>query len=120
MSKSGNDATRQTRRAFMSNAAAAAAGLSIVPRDVLGGPGRIAPSDRVNIAAVGVGGMGRQNLAALSSQNLVAFCDVDWGFVDGRFADIPKQAEGAAKRVKDAADAGQKERAQRQLDGWTN
>jgi predicted dehydrogenase len=63
--------------------------------------------------------MGRQNLVALSSQNLVALCDVDWGFVDARFADIPKQAESAAQRVKDATDPAQKERAQRQFDNWT-
>jgi predicted dehydrogenase len=120
LSKSGNDAARQARRAFIRDAAVTTAGLIIVPRHVLGGPRRPAPSDRVNIAAVGVGGMGRQNLAALSSQNLVALCDVDWGFVDGRFADIPKQAEGAAQRVKEATDPAQKERAQRQLTGWND
>jgi len=108
------------RRNFMRNAAAAAATFTIVPREVLGGSRRIAPSDRVNIAAVGVGGMGRQNLAALSSQNIVALCDVDWSFVDGRFADIPKQAEAAAKRASEAADPVQKERAQRQFNNWND
>ena len=37
--------------------------------------------------------MGRANMQALSSMNLVAMCDVDWGFVDARFADIDKQIE---------------------------
>ena len=50
-------------------------------------------SDRVNIAGVGVGGMGRANMQALSSMNLVAMCDVDWSYVDTRYADIPKQIE---------------------------
>ena len=50
----------------MRTAAAAAAAFTILPRRVLGGPRHIAPSDRVNIAAVGVGGMGRANLQALS------------------------------------------------------
>jgi len=49
------------------------------------GPRHIAPSDRVNIATVGGGGWGASNLTALSSQNLVAMCDVDWAFVDSRF-----------------------------------
>ena len=106
------------RRDFMRSAAAAAAAFTIVPREVLGGTRHIAPSDRVNIATVGVGGMGRQNLAALSGQNLVALCDVDWGFADRRFADIPNQVEAAAQRLKDASDDTQKARAQSQLQGW--
>jgi predicted dehydrogenase len=83
------------RREFV-HAAAGAAAFTILPRAVLGGSRRIAASDRVNIAAVGVGGMGRQNLAALSSQNLVALCDVDWSFADSRFADIPQQISQAS------------------------
>ena len=59
----------------------------------------------MNIAAVGVGGMGRANLHALASQNIVALCDVDWSYVDARFADIPKQIENAQKRAQEATDA---------------
>ena len=81
------------RRQFVRNAALAAAAFTIVPRHVLGGPRHIAPSDRVNIAGVGVGGMGRANMQALVGQNLVAMCDVDWSYVDTRYADIPKQIE---------------------------
>ena len=80
----------------------AAAAFTILPGHVLGGPRHIAPSDRVNIAGVGVGGMGRANMQALSSQNIVAMCDVDWSFVDARFADIPKQIEAASKRLGEA------------------
>jgi predicted dehydrogenase len=68
-----------SRRGFMAGAAAAGAALSIVPRRVLG-KGFTPPSDLLNIAGVGVGGMGRANLIALSSQNIVALCDVDWGY----------------------------------------
>ena len=110
------------RREFMRGAAAAAAAFTIVPRSVLGGTKHTAPSDRVNIATVGCGGMGRQNLSALSSQNLVAMCDVDWGFVDSRFADIPKQLEAAQQRLKDATDkndAVQQQRARDQIQGFT-
>ena len=108
------------RREFVRNAAATAAAFTILPGRGFGKSRRIAPSDRVNIAAVGVGGMGRQNLMALSSQNLVALCDVDWRFVDGRFADIPKQAESTAQRLKDATDPATQQRAQQQLTGWND
>jgi predicted dehydrogenase len=66
------------RRKFLSQAAAAAA-FTIVPRHVLG-RGFVPPSDKLNIAGIGVGGMGRANLINLASQNIVAFCDVDWGY----------------------------------------
>src|SRR4051812_15692943 len=106
------------RREFMRNAAAATAAFTILPRHVLGKSKRIAPSDRVNIAAVGVGGMGRANLQALSSQNIVALCDVDWRFADSRFADIPKQLDQARERLAQASDDTQRQRAQGQIDGW--
>jgi predicted dehydrogenase len=66
------------RRTFLQQAAVAAAGVTIVPRHVLGGAGWTAPSDTLNIAGVGVGGMGKSNLAAVASQNIVALCDIDW------------------------------------------
>src|SRR6478735_5646582 len=106
------------RREFMRNAAAATAAFTFLPRDVFGKSKRRAPSDRVNIAAVGVGGMGRANLQALSSQNIVALCDVDWSFADSRFADIPKQLEQAQQRLAQATDDSQKQRAQAVIDGW--
>jgi predicted dehydrogenase len=68
-----------SRRRFLADAAVTGATLTIVPRHVLG-RGFPAPSDTLNIAAVGVGGVGRTNLINLSSQNIVALCDVDWGY----------------------------------------
>lgn len=58
---------------------AAAAGVMIVPRHVLGGPRYQAPSDRVNVATVGYAhGMGTSNTrAAAKEANIVALCDVD-------------------------------------------
>jgi len=53
------------RRRFMASAASAAAAATILPRHVLGGPRFVAPSDKVNVAVVGVGGQGRTNLRAL-------------------------------------------------------
>src|SRR6266404_1706394 len=66
------------RRKFLSQAAATAA-LTIVPRHVLG-RGFVPPSDKLNIASIGVGGMGRANLINVASQNIVALCDADWGY----------------------------------------
>src|SRR6478736_4945783 len=73
-----------SRRKFMTTVAATGAGLTIVPRHVLG-RGFQAPTDTVNIATVGIGGMGGSNTRNLMSQNIVAVCDVDWGYAEKRF-----------------------------------
>lgn len=71
------DSKNITRREFMGRTAIAAAGLMIVPRHVLGGPGYQAPSDTLNIGCVGVWGKGASDIAAVSTENIVAVCDVD-------------------------------------------
>src|ERR1700682_1834574 len=73
-----------SRRTFLADATATAAAFTIVPRHVLG-RGFTPPSDMLNIAGVGVGGMGRANLINLASQNIVALCDVDWGYAGKSF-----------------------------------
>jgi predicted dehydrogenase len=67
-----------SRRQFVGTVAATAAGLTIVPRHVLGA-GFQAPSDTVNVAVVGYAhGMGSNNLRnAMQSDNIIALCDVD-------------------------------------------
>jgi predicted dehydrogenase len=84
-----------SRRDFM-GAAAAVAAFTIVPRHVLGGPRQIPPSEKVNIAGIGVGGQGGGDIEAVSSQNIVALCDVDWGRAGGTFSRHPN-----AKKYKD-------------------
>lgn len=69
------------RREFLKGTALSAASFMIVPRHVLGGKGFQAPSDTVNVAAIGAGGMGSSNMSRLTSQNIVALADVDWSRV---------------------------------------
>jgi hypothetical protein len=78
------------RRKFIGGSMAAAATVSIVPRHVLGGVGFKAPSDTLNIAGVGVGGMGKGNLDRMTSENIVALCDVDWKYAKRTFDAFPK------------------------------
>jgi predicted dehydrogenase len=71
------ESTGISRRTFVSGVAAAG-GLLIVPRHVLGGPGYQPPSDTVNVATVGyLQGMGANNTRAIRTENIVALCDVD-------------------------------------------
>lgn len=99
-----------TRREFIKGATLSAAAFTIVPRHVLGGPGFIPPSDKVNIAGVGVGGMGRANLLNLSSQNIVALCDVDWDYAGKSFERLSTtDMERAQTRLKEAKDDKQRQ-----------
>ena len=59
--------------------AAAAAAVTIVPRHVLGGLGQTPPSEKLNIAGVGIGSRGREDLAEVNSQNIIALADVGLG-----------------------------------------
>jgi predicted dehydrogenase len=77
------------RRTFLASAAAATAGLTIVPRHVLGGQAAPAPSDKLNLACVGVAGMGRHNLARCETENIVALCDVDFARAEEFFQKYP-------------------------------
>jgi predicted dehydrogenase len=79
-----------SRRQFVSRTAAFAAGLTIIPGGVITAKGRLAPSDKLNIAGIGVGGMGRSNMGALKSENIVALVDVDWKKAEKCFADFPQ------------------------------
>jgi predicted dehydrogenase len=69
--------------------AAAAASFLIVPAHVLGGQAGTAPSDKLNIAGVGVGAMGAGYVRECESQNIVALCDVDHAFAAHTFARYP-------------------------------
>ncbi|HKO79078.1 MAG TPA: hypothetical protein VJU78_01725, partial [Chitinophagaceae bacterium] len=50
------------RREFISTAAAASVAFTILPRHVLGGPGYVAPSDKINLAYIGCGTQGLREM----------------------------------------------------------
>src|SRR5487761_2227497 len=81
------------RRAFLTTSAATVAALTLIPRHVLGGPGQTPPSEKLNLAFIGAGGRGADDIAELKGENIAALCDVDWE----RAADIFKQFPNAAK-----------------------
>jgi len=78
-----------SRRRFL-NTTAAAAVFTIVPRHVLGGPGYTPPSEKLNIACIGAGGKGRSDIANISTENIVALCDVDEKRAAPTFKKYPK------------------------------
>ena len=81
---------KMSRRDFVVSTAAAAAAFTIVPRHVLGGPGYTPPSDKLNIAGIGVGGMGGNNVRDCESENIYALCDVDRKHAAETFKKYPK------------------------------
>lgn len=85
-----------SRRNFIGTTATAVAGFSIIPSYAVAGLGHTPPSDKLNIAGIGIGGKGNVNLRNMPGQNIVALCDVDWDYADGVFKAYPK-----AKKWKD-------------------
>ncbi len=86
------------RRDFLKTLALGTSAVTIVPRHVLGGPGLIAPSDRIRVASIGVGGMGGGDVGVISrlGAEIIALCDVDQVRGAGSFNAFAK-----ARRYKD-------------------
>ena len=78
-----------SRREFLTRSASIGAGFSILPSSVISGLGHKMPSDKLNIAGVGVGGRGNGVLRAMTSENIVAVCDVDWRYSENAFKNYP-------------------------------
>lgn len=101
-----------SRRSFLASSAAAGV-FTIVPRHVLANSGDQAPSDKMNIGCVGVGGMqGMGDLRSVSGENIYALCDVDENFLNRAAEHFPK-----AKKYRDYREMLDKEHAN--LDGIT-
>ena len=81
-----------SRRKFIGTSTAALTGLTIVPSHVVSGLGHISPNDKLNVAGIGIGGMGRGILENIAqTENIVALCDVDWSErVERVFSTYPK------------------------------
>jgi hypothetical protein len=68
------------RRKFIGTAAATAATITVVPRHVLGGPGFVAPSDKITVANIGCGTQGLREMPGLLQNpelQVVSVCDVN-------------------------------------------
>ncbi len=78
-----------SRGDFLKASGALATGFTFLPSSVVSGLGHTAPSDKLNIAGIGVGGIGRRNLHNIKGQNIVALCDVDWDYAAKTFKEFP-------------------------------
>jgi len=92
-----SDSKKINRREFLGSAAAASLAMTIVPRQVLGGPGYVAPSDKLTLGYIGCGTQGMREMTGLIANpavQIVAVADpnkfttdyVDWsanGIRDG-------------------------------------
>ena len=91
-----NNNQRISRREFVGGAAASVAAFTYIPRYVLGQAGKAPPSQKLNIACIGCGGMGAGDIRSVSSENIVALCDVDARRAADSFKRYPK-----AKKYRD-------------------
>lgn len=85
--------SKKSRREFLKQSLTASAGISIVPSFAISGLGHKAPSDKLNIVGIGVGGKGMHNLNAMNSENIIGLCDIDWNFSKPCFDLFPKAAK---------------------------
>lgn len=90
MKKKGIDISR---RRFIGATATAAAAITILPSNTIAGLGHTPPSDKLNIAGIGVGGVGLTNLRHMESENIVALCDVDWDYASPAFKKFPNASK---------------------------
>ena len=83
-----NESTQGTlsRRTFIASGLAALA----VPRHVWGGAVNPAPSDKLRIACVGVGGVGQDYVAGCRDEEIVALCDLDHDYAAPAFPLYPR------------------------------
>ncbi len=86
-----------TRRNFLRTAGASVAAITIVPRHVVAASGTTPPSEKLNLACIGISGMGAGDIDAVApGNNIVALCDVDARHAAGTFQKFP-----AAKQYRD-------------------
>lgn len=84
------------RRNFLKSSMYTATAFSIIPSYVLGKGKQVTANDKLNIAGIGVGGMGKEYLKGAQSENIIALCDVDDAYAAKSYGLFPK-----AKRYQD-------------------
>ncbi|MCZ6597260.1 MAG: Gfo/Idh/MocA family oxidoreductase [Planctomycetota bacterium] len=82
---------RSTRREFLATTAATGAGLWL-GSCASHATRQDSPNGRLDLGVIGVGDRGRANLDAVASQNVVALCDVDEGFLAAAAERFPMAA----------------------------
>ncbi|MGA2864198.1 MAG: Gfo/Idh/MocA family oxidoreductase [Verrucomicrobiota bacterium] len=82
--------SKLTRRQFLRGTALSTSTFLFVPGAVLGLRGATPPSEKLNLAGIGVGGQGGGDLAQMQSENIVALCDVDQHYAAGTFKRYPQ------------------------------
>lgn len=88
-----NQQSKNSRRKFLKTSAIAGGSFFILPRYAIGGKGYIAPSDKLNIAAIGAGGKGTTDIRNAwneGANNVVALCDVDFDMAKNSIRRFPK------------------------------
>jgi predicted dehydrogenase len=79
-----------TRRNFLANTASGVAAVSVLPGSVLGLGGAQSPNNKLNIAAIGLCNQGGSDLQGMTSENIVALCDVDSRYIAKRAVQFPQ------------------------------
>ena len=108
-----------SRRKFLATTGTAAAAFTIVPRHVLGGPGYQAPSDMVNVAGIGVGARGAQDIAGIADPDVPIERPMRSAtgqpFTPEEIAEMEaRRAEWAARRAARERQGGQQQQAQQE------
>jgi len=93
--KNNKDTNKESvsRRDFLYGAGATFAALTIVPSHVLGRVGRVPPSETIQVAGIGIGGVGSGQIRSISQQantKIVALCDVDDVYAKKTYDNFPK------------------------------
>ncbi len=81
-----------TRRQFLASTATAGFAFTFLPRHVLGAPDQPGPSEKLNIAGIGIGGQGggvTKEIAGFPNANIVALCDVDMKYAANTIKQYP-------------------------------
>ena len=87
--KTSTSRNKITRRRFLGGTAFSAATFMILPGSVLGLRGGTSANGKLNLAGIGIGGQGGNDIGAMAGENIVALCDVDQNYAAPIFKKYP-------------------------------